>query len=170
MFSYKAVQKKAGWYSTPLNVFFAIIWYNIYSVEFTKLMIKGQSVLRSQSCSLRLVARAYLWPMPCLTGNLFLKPVHLRKIQYKTPNLKEDRGFVVPLAGLEPARSLNRGILRLMRWKIVKNSVSEKVRKWGFFARKLYKNASKYDIYDFPSFSTKLLTPQNSPRNLGDFC
>ena len=33
----------------------------------------------------------------------------------KTPNLKEDRGFVVPLAGLEPARMLLRGILRQLR-------------------------------------------------------
>ena len=38
--------------------------------------------------------------------------------QYKTPNLKEDRGFVVPLAGLEPARMLLRGILSPLRLPI----------------------------------------------------
>ena len=36
----------------------------------------------------------------------------------KTPNLKEDRGFVVPLAGLEPARMLLRGILSPLRLPI----------------------------------------------------
>ena len=47
--------------------------------------------------------------------------------QYKTPNLNEDRGFVVPLAGLEPARMLLRGILSNYRNGVVK-SFAEKTR------------------------------------------
>jgi len=33
---------------------------------------------------------------------LTLKSVHIRRQQYKTPNLSKDRGFVVLVAGLAP--------------------------------------------------------------------
>ena len=51
--------------------------------------------------------------------------------KYKTPNLDEDRGFVVPLAGLEPARMLLRGILRLGGKKIAVFWVTQESAKTG---------------------------------------
>ena len=51
--------------------------------------------------------------------------------QYKTPNLTEDRGFVVPLAGLEPARMLLRGILRYLRINFQENFTNEEKCKNG---------------------------------------
>ena len=50
---------------------------------------------------------------------------------YKTPSLNEVRGFVVPLAGLEPARMLLRGILRLGGAKIAVFWVSQQSAKTG---------------------------------------
>ena len=47
--------------------------------------------------------------------------------QNKTPTLKEDRGFVVPLIGLEPIRYFYRGILSNYRNGVVK-SFAEKTR------------------------------------------
>ena len=55
---------------------------------------------------------------PCLTGNSSHKSVQNMEIQYKTPNLNEDRGFVVPLTGLEPVRYFYRGILSPLRLPI----------------------------------------------------
>ena len=47
-----------------------------------------------------------------------LKSVHTRSNHYKPPILNEDRGFVVLVAGLEPARYLYRGILSPLRLPI----------------------------------------------------
>ena len=57
--------------------------------------------------------------------------MHLYQYQYKSPNLNEVRGFVVLVAGLEPARYFYRGILRLGGAKIAVFWVSQQSAKTG---------------------------------------
>jgi hypothetical protein len=85
--------------------------------------------------------------------------------QYKTPNLNEDRGFVVLVAGLEPARYFYRGILRLGGAKIAVFWVIQQSAKRGKIARKTPKNAPKSTFRATVQNPQKITKKCNLPKS-----
>ena len=61
-------------------------------------------------------------------GDMFISPSKLRKSKQNPDSLTRIRGFVVLVAGLEPARYLYRGILSPLRLPIPPHELKNKLR------------------------------------------